>query len=67
MLGVLCCVTKTKSSISSGASKTTRDAGAEGRDCNECGTPCGSVGLVVVLSEIRHFAVGIIAVCYGLW
>ena len=74
VLGVLCCVTKTKSSISSvvvsfrsGASKTTRDAGAEGRDCNECGTPCGSVGLVVVLSEIRHFAVGIIAVCYGLW
>lgn len=44
-----------------------RVAGAEGRDCSECGTPCGSVGLIVVLSEIRHFAVGIIAVCYGLW
>ena len=29
---------------------------AEGRDC-----PCGSVGMVFVLSKIRHFAVGIMA------
>jgi hypothetical protein len=27
----------------------------------ECGTLCGSVGMVFVLSEIKHFAVGIMA------